>query len=61
MNFDFGFTLGNQYDLGDDKIGYQASFSYKNETTFYENREDGAYVKNSSDTADNELKFCIRL
>ena len=45
MNFDLGFTLGNQYDIGDDKIGYQASFSYKNNTTFYENRIDGAYVK----------------
>ncbi len=59
MNYDFGFTLGNQYDLGDDKIGYQASFSYKNETTFYENREDGAYVKNSSNTGDNNLSSVL--
>ncbi|WP_425076153.1 TonB-dependent receptor domain-containing protein [Psychroserpens sp. S379A] len=58
MNYDFGFTLGNQYDVGDDKIGYQASFSYKNTTTFYEDRDDGAYVKdnaNSSDTALNSV------
>lgn len=59
MNFDLGFTLGNQYDLGDDKIGYQASFSYKNETTFYENREDGAFVKNNSDSSDNNLNFTL--
>ncbi|MDC0956669.1 TonB-dependent receptor [Flavobacteriaceae bacterium] len=58
-NFDFGFTLGNQYDLGDDKIGYQASFSYKNQTTFYENRQDGAFVKNSSDSSVNDLSFVL--
>lgn len=55
MNFDFGFTLGNQYDIDNNKLGYQASFSYKNETTFYENRFDGAYIKNPQDTSDNTL------
>ncbi|MEH6537052.1 MAG: TonB-dependent receptor [Psychroserpens sp.] len=59
MNFDLGFTLGNQYDVGDDKIGYQASFSYKNETTFYENRNDGAYVKSFNDSSDKELKSVL--
>jgi len=59
MNFDLGFTLGNQYDIGDDKIGYQASFSYKNETTFYENRNDGAYVKSFNDSSDNSLKSVL--
>jgi len=58
-NFDFGFTLGNQYSIGDDNIGYQASFSYKNETTFYENRKDGAYVKNNSDSSINDLNFVL--
>ena len=58
-NFDFGFTLGNQYAIGDDNIGYQASFSYKNETTFYENRKDGAYVKNNSDSSINDLNFVL--
>ncbi len=58
-NFDFGFTLGNQYDLGDDKIGYQASFSYKNETIFYENRKDGAFIKNNSDSSINDLNFVL--
>ena len=55
MNFDFGFTLGNQYDVGDNKLGYLASFSYKNNTTFYENRVDGAYIKNPQDRSENEL------
>ncbi|OUS01382.1 TonB-dependent receptor [Flavobacteriales bacterium 33_180_T64] len=59
MNFDFGFTLGNQYDIGDHKLGYQASFSYKNETTFYKNREDGAFVKNNADSSDNDLNFVL--
>jgi len=59
-NFDFGFTLGNQYDIGSDKIGYQASFSYKNQTTFYENRQDGAFVKNSSDSSVNDLSFALK-
>ena len=57
VNFNFGFTLGNQYDVGDDndKLGYQASFSYKNETIFYKNRVDGAYIKNPQDLSDNQL------
>ncbi|WP_411765944.1 TonB-dependent receptor domain-containing protein [Winogradskyella sp. A3E31] len=55
MNYDFGFTLGNQYDVGDDKLGYQTSFSYKNETIFYENRVDGAYIVNPQDRSQNEL------
>ncbi|WP_298894050.1 TonB-dependent receptor [uncultured Psychroserpens sp.] len=59
MNFDIGFTLGNQYDVGDDKIGYQASFSYKNETTFYENRNDGAFVKNFNDSSVNDLSSVL--
>ncbi|WP_298899507.1 TonB-dependent receptor [uncultured Psychroserpens sp.] len=59
MNFDIGFTLGNQYDVGDNKIGYQASFSYKNETTFYENRNDGAFVKNFNDSSVNDLSSVL--
>lgn len=59
MNFDFGFTLGNQYDLGKDKLGYQASFSYKNETTFYDKRNDGGFVKNFDDASVNELNTVL--
>ena len=37
-NFDFGFTLGDQFNVGDsNKFGYLASLSYKNNTTFYDN------------------------
>jgi len=55
MDFDFGFTLGNQYDIGNDKIGYQTSFSYKNTTIFFENRIDGAYITDPQNTGENEL------
>lgn len=55
-NFDFGFTLGDQFNVGDDnRFGYLASFSYKNSTTFYENRIDGAYSIDANDTSNNEL------
>ncbi|NND24445.1 MAG: TonB-dependent receptor [Flavobacteriaceae bacterium] len=59
MNFDLGFTLGNQYELGDNRIGYLASFSYKNNTTFYDNRIDGGFIRNNNDASDNELKAVL--
>ena len=56
MNFDFGFTAGNQYNVREtDKIGYQVSMSYKNKTTFYEGRLDGIFSKRNSDSGYNEL------
>lgn len=58
MNFDLGFTLGNQYDLGKNKIGYQASISYKNSTTFYEDRIDGGYIRNANKSI-NELETVL--
>ncbi|MFV9551610.1 TonB-dependent receptor domain-containing protein [Algibacter sp. PT7-4] len=55
-NFDLGFTLGDQFTVGEDnKFGYLASFSYKNSTTFYENRIDGAYSIDANDTSNNKL------
>lgn len=55
-NFDLGFTAGNQYELENgNRIGYLASFSYKNSTTFYEDRQDGAFVRDIFDTSNNEL------
>lgn len=55
-NFDFGFTLGDQFEVGEfNKFGYLASFSYKNSTTFYENRKDGAYSIDANDKSNNEL------
>lgn len=55
-NFDFGFTLGDQFNVGDDnKLGYLASFSYKNSTTFYDNRVDGAFSIDANNPSNNEL------
>ena len=33
-DFSFGFSAGNQFDLNEDKLGFQVSMSYKNETSF---------------------------
>jgi len=55
-NYNFGFTLGNQYDVGNDnRLGYQASFSYKSNTTLYEDRVDGTYIKNRFDSSVTDL------
>ena len=55
-NFDFGFTIGDQFELEDNnKFGYLASFSYKNNTTFYEDRLDGAYALDANNLSNNEL------
>ncbi|WP_299556605.1 TonB-dependent receptor [Seonamhaeicola sp.] len=54
-NFDFGFTMGDQFEVGDNKLGYMALFSYKNSTTFYENRVDGAFSIDALDKSNNNL------
>lgn len=55
-NFDFGFTLGDQFNIGDNnKLGYLASFSYKNSTTFYENRLDANYSVDANNPSNFEL------
>ena len=54
-NFDFGFTAGNQYDVGDNKLGYQFSLSYKNNTQFYDDRVDGTYIRDENNSSINEL------
>lgn len=54
-NFDFGFTIGDQFEVGNDKFGYLASFSYKNSTTFYEERLDGAFAIDPTDKSVTEL------
>jgi len=46
-DYSFSFSAGNQYNVGKNKLGYIASISYKNETSFYENYERGNYLKNS--------------
>lgn len=56
MNTNFGFTASNQYTVGtDNKIGYLASFSYRNDYEFFENYETGNYLKSQS-SSENELQ-----
>ena len=55
INYDFGFTAGNQYEVGENKLGYQLSFSYKNKTEFYDNRVDGTYMRDQNNVSNNDL------
>ncbi len=59
LNFNFGFNLGNQYNLNEDgtwRIGYQAAVSYRNESEFFENFIDGQVYRRSQDTSILELE-----
>lgn len=48
MDFNLGFTAGNQFNVGDNKLGFLASVAYKNETVYYDNYVDGqVYVKDN--------------
>lgn len=59
MDFNLGFTAGNQYNLNDDgskKIGYLASLTYKNSTEFYEGIVNGqVFRKQDQDRSVLEL------
>jgi len=62
MDFNFAFTTGNQYTVGNkNKLGYIAAISYKNKTYFYKNYERGFYrkfadkSKNNLDLSENQI------
>ncbi|PKA97907.1 TonB-dependent receptor [Flavobacteriaceae bacterium MAR_2009_75] len=59
MDYNFGITAGNQYDLneeGSKKIGYLASLSYKNSTKYYEDYVNGqVFRKDDQDRSQLEL------
>ncbi|MCK0161502.1 TonB-dependent receptor [Allomuricauda sp. F6463D] len=44
-DFSLGFSYGNQFDVGENKLGFIASLDYKNTTTFYDGFENGIYQK----------------
>ena len=48
MNHSIGFAAGNRYNIGEDenKLGFLASVSYKNNTVFYKKAENNFYRKN---------------
>ena len=55
-DFNFGFTTGNQFLVGDnDKLGYQFSLSYRNETSFYKNRVDNRLTKDPNNSSNYNL------
>ncbi len=57
INTNFGFTAGNQFDIGNDKkLGYLASFSYRNEYIFYKDFENGNY-RRFADKSKYELEL----
>ena len=49
------FTTGNSYDVGDNKLGFLASVSYKNETTYYDDYVDGQRFRKDTDSRIFEL------
>ncbi|GAA4115758.1 TonB-dependent receptor [Aquimarina addita] len=56
MDFNIGFTAGNQFTIGDNKLGLFGSVSYKNETTYFDEYIDGqVYRKNDQDASVFEL------
>lgn len=56
-NFNFSFAQGNSYDVGDNKLGYVASLSYRNTTEFYEDYIDGQlFRKPPNDEPLNDLQ-----
>ncbi|MEA1787152.1 outer membrane beta-barrel protein [Arenibacter sp. GZD96] len=57
MDFNIGFTAGNQYDLGGSKkLGVQAAVSYRNTTDFFENAQNNFWFKNRADSGIFELE-----
>ncbi len=56
MDFKLSATAGNQYEIGDNKLGFLASLSYKNETTYFDEYVDGQiYRKDETDKSNFEL------
>ena len=54
-DFGLSYSMGNQFKIGANKLGYLLSISYKNKTSFYEAYERGVYRK-PIDSSINELE-----
>ncbi|MAU15256.1 MAG: TonB-dependent receptor [Muricauda sp.] len=55
-DFSLGFSYGNQFNVGENTLGFIASLDYKNTTTFYEGFENGIYQK-AAESDVYELRF----
>ncbi|MFT5891808.1 MAG: TonB-dependent receptor [Dokdonia sp.] len=57
-DFNFSYAQGNSYDVGENRLGYVASLSYSNKTTFYEDYIDGQlFRKPPNNETSNELQI----
>lgn len=57
MDYNFGFSLGNQVEVGAKTLGYSAAMTYRNETTFYEEAVYGrAGLANDVDVTQQEQR-----
>ena len=59
LDTNFGFNLGNQYNLNEDaswRLGYSAAVSYRNESQYFENFIDGQVYRRSQDNSVFELE-----
>ncbi len=57
MDYNFGFTAGNQYNVGKEgRLGFLASLSYRNTTEFYEDAQNNFWFKTRSDNSIYELE-----
>ncbi len=54
-DFNVSLTTGNSFDIGDNKLGYSASLSYRNETTYYDEYIDNQSFRKNPDTSILEL------
>ncbi|MFT4800833.1 MAG: hypothetical protein ACI93N_000596 [Flavobacteriaceae bacterium] len=57
MDYNFSFTAGNQFDIGNNKLGYVASLSYRNETAYYSEYIDGQTFRKDIDPSNYELNI----
>lgn len=56
MNFDLGISGGNQIKKDQKTFGWMGSFTYKNNTTFYDDWEQNFYRKSNQDPSITELR-----
>lgn len=57
MDYSFSATAGNQYNVGDNKLGFLASVSYKNEIEYYDDYIDGQIFRKNTDISINDLRI----
>lgn len=57
LDFDLGFSLGNQKLLEKFTLGYNIAFSYKNSTEYYENAKFEKYVQDGQNLSVTEMQI----